>query len=197
MQANPRMKRAAIYLRVRTDDQSLENQRGDVERVAKARGFKVVARYEEHVSAAKDRPEFKRMLEDAHRGKFSVLVVWAIDRFGRSMAGNVRDLKALDAKGVEVVSVKESWLDMGGPTRDLLLSIFSWIAEQERVRIGERTRAGLKRAKRDGKRLGRPERHVNVEKALRLRDTGYSVRQIAKALGVSKSVVAARLSGKG
>jgi putative DNA-invertase from lambdoid prophage Rac len=188
--------KTAIYLRVSTEDQKLANQLEDVERLTRARGLEVVARYEEQVSAAKDRPEFKRMLDAAHRGEFSAIVVWAIDRFGRSMAGNVRDVKALDAKGVQVISVREPWLDMSGPTRDLLLSIFSWIAEQDRLRIGERTRAGLKRAKREGKRLGRPERHVNLDKALRLREAGYSVRQIAKALGVSKSVVQARLSGK-
>jgi hypothetical protein len=76
------MKRAAIYLRVSSDEQTYENQRSEVERVAQTRGYRVVAVYEEHVSAAKDRPAFARAMEDAHRGQFDVLVMWALDPSG-------------------------------------------------------------------------------------------------------------------
>jgi DNA invertase Pin-like site-specific DNA recombinase len=128
---------------VSTDRQETECQRPEVEQLARARGFEIVKVYEEKMSAAKVRPEYARMMKDARRGAFDVIVVWAIDRFGRSMIGNVSDVLELDRVGVQVVSVRESWLDTGSPVRTLLLAIFSWLAGQERVRIGERTRAGM------------------------------------------------------
>ncbi len=96
------------------------------------------------------------MMTDARRGAFDVLLVWSLDRFGRSMAGNVNDALALDAVGVKIVSVREPWLDTGGPVRDLLLAIFSWVAEQELRRLVERTRAGVERARALGTRSGKP-----------------------------------------
>jgi DNA invertase Pin-like site-specific DNA recombinase len=72
------------------------------------------------------------------------------------MVGNLADVLELDRIGVTVVSVRESWLDTGGPVRSLLIAIFSWVAEQERARLIERTKAGLAAARRKGKRLGRP-----------------------------------------
>jgi DNA invertase Pin-like site-specific DNA recombinase len=78
-------KRAAIYLRVSSEEQTYENQRPEVKRLARTRGYKIVAWYEEQVRASKARPEFTRMMQDAHQGRFDVLVVWALDRFGRSL----------------------------------------------------------------------------------------------------------------
>jgi putative DNA-invertase from lambdoid prophage Rac len=191
-------KRAALYLRVSTDVQTMDNQRPDMERLARARGYRVVAVYEEHESAAKRRPTHARMLDDARRGVFDVLVVWALDRFGRSMASNVRQVLELDHLGVLVVSVREPWLDTSGPVRDLLVAIFSWVAEQERSRLVERTKAGLARARREGKRLGRRHRMVGyeVDRALAMRAEGRSVRGIAMALKVPRSTLARVLSQK-
>ncbi len=121
-----------------------------------ARGLGVVATFEEQASAVKRRPQFEAMMAAAGRGEFDVLVVWALDRFGRSLAGNVNDLLALDKLGVRVVSVREPWMDTAGPVRDLLVAIFSWVAQQERARLIERTRAGLAVARASGKTLGRP-----------------------------------------
>ena len=140
-------KHAAVYLRVSTDEQTIDNQRPELERVAEARGLVIVATYAEHASAARRRPAFDRMMTDARRGTFEVLLVWSLDRFGRSMAGNVNDALALDDAGVTLISVREPWLDTGGPVRDLLLAIFSWVAEQELRRLVERTRAGIERAR--------------------------------------------------
>jgi hypothetical protein len=111
--------RAALYLRVSKSDgsQTVENQRPEVEQLARARGFEIAQVYEEQVSAAKHRPRYEEMLRDARRGKFHVLVVWALDRFGRSMVGNLSDVLELDRLGVTVVSARESWLDTGGPVR--------------------------------------------------------------------------------
>ncbi len=178
------MKRAAIYLRVSKGEQHAENQRPDVDRIVGQRGLEVVEVYEDSISAVKRRPEFDRMVRDAQRGRFDVLVIWAIDRFGRTMAGNIQTVLDLDRRGVVTVSVQEPWLDTGGPVRDLLLAIFSWIAEQERARLVERTNAGLERAKRKGIRLGRPPARVNLWLAKKLIAEGKSLRQVAKALKV-------------
>ena len=186
MSERGRTQRAAVYLRVSKGDgtQSTDNQRPDVEQVLSARGYIPAGIYEEQASAVKHRPEYDRMMKDARRGKFNVLVIWAIDRFGRSMTGNLTDVLELDRLGVTVVSVKESWLDMGSPVRSLLVAIFSWVAEQERARLIERTRAGLERARRLGTRLGRPPKPVDLVRARELRAGGRTLRQVAAALGI-------------
>lgn len=145
----------ACYFRVSTGRQNNENQKPDVLGVVARLGLRVAVTYEEQASAAKHRPEFERMMEDARAGRFKVLVVWALDRFGRSMQGNLRDVLELDRLGVAVVSVKEPWMDTGGPVRELLIAIFGWVAQQERARLIERTKAGMAVAKAAGKKIGR------------------------------------------
>lgn len=176
--------RAAIYLRVSKGESHTENQRPDVERVITVRGLKLVTEYKEKASAAKVRPVFDRMMSDAHRGAFDVLIVWALDRFGRSMIGNLQAVLDLDRCGVQVVSVRETWLDTSSAVRPLLIAIFGWVAEQERATIVARTKAGLDRARRDGVRLGRPPRAVDVRRARALLADGISLRQVAKRLRV-------------
>ncbi len=187
--------RAAIYLRVSTDKQSTENQRPDVEQLAKARGFEVTQVFEEQASAAKHRPIFEQMLKDARRGKFKALIVWSLDRFGRSMVGNLQDVLELDRLGVTVVSVKETWLDTGSPVRSLLVAIFSWVAEQERTRLVERTKAGLQAARRRGAKIGRPRRRVDLDRARELRAGGQSLRAVANELGVGYATLCRALAG--
>ncbi|MGO9838524.1 MAG: recombinase family protein [Polyangiaceae bacterium] len=194
-------KKCAIYFRVSKTDgsQSVDNQRPEVEQLARARGLEVVHLYEEQASAAKHRPEHERMMRDARRGAFAVLVIWALDRFGRSMIGNMQDVTELDRIGVTVVSVRETWLDTGGPVRALLIAIFSWCAEQERARLIERTKAGLAIARRKGRRLGRPRaerRHadqkgvrLDVDAALALLATGVSRREVARRLKVPEATL--------
>jgi len=178
--------RAAIYLRVSKSDgsQTTDCQRPEVEQLARARGFEVVQVYEEQAPAAKHRPIFEQMLKDARRGKLTVLVLWSLDRFGRSMVGNLQDVLELDRLGITVVSVKETWLDTGGPVRDLLVGIFSWVAEQERARLIERTKVGLQAARRRGAKIGRPRRGVDLDRAHELRARGQSLRAVAMELGV-------------
>jgi putative DNA-invertase from lambdoid prophage Rac len=181
-------RRVAIYTRVSTDDQTAECQAPECEQLAAMRG-EVVSRYTEVGSAAKRRPAFEAMLADGRRGRFDVLVIWAIDRFGRSMVGNLQDLLELDRLGVTVASVREGWLDTSGPTRGLLVAVFSWAAEQERNRLIERTRAGMARAARmgtrSGRRIGRPRARVDLEAARVAIAGGASQRAAAAALGVS------------
>ena len=178
-------KRAGLYLRVSTSHQATENQRPEVEQLARTRGYKVVDVFEESISAAKERAQFNRMMVAAHTGKLDVIVVWSIDRFGRSMLGNIQAIIELDRVGVEVVSIREPWLDSGGPTRSLLIAIISWVAEQERERIRARVRSGLERAKREGTKLGRPQVYVDLIRARLLKGQGLSLRNIAHQLGVS------------
>jgi len=190
------MKRAALYLRVSTDEQTVENQRPPLLQIAKQRGLEVVATYEENVSAAKARPAFDRMMADAHAGTFDVLIIWAIDRFGRSMIQNLQAVLALDAAHVTIISARESWLELQGPARQLLIGVFSWVAEQERTRLSERTIAGMTRAKAQGKQIGRPKANAPIGVLLSLAAAGETQRAIARKLGVSQAVVSRALAAK-
>jgi putative DNA-invertase from lambdoid prophage Rac len=149
------MRRAAAYVRVSTDRQTAENQVAEVRQLAVARGFEPVI-YEEVESVAKARPVLDRMLADVRAGRVQAVAVWALDRLHRSMTGAINTVLELDRLGVPVLSVREGWLDTSGPVRPLLVAIFGWVAEQERTRLIERTKAGLARARRQGKVLGRP-----------------------------------------
>jgi DNA invertase Pin-like site-specific DNA recombinase len=176
--------RAAIYVRVSTDRQQVENQRAEVERMARARGYEPVL-YEEVESAAKARPVFDRMLSDARAGRVQAVAVWVLDRLHRSMVGAINTVLELDRLGVPVLSVREGWLDTSGPVRPLLVAIFGWVAEQERTRLIERTKAGLERARREGKRLGRPRvSPMKVAAAVERVRAGASLREAADAAGV-------------
>lgn len=192
------MKRAALYLRVSTDEQTVANQLPALEQIAQARGLDVVATYSENTSAwsGRARPEFDRMMSDAKRGAFDVLLVWAIDRLGRSMHGVSDAIRVLDHVGVAVVSHRESWLDLDGPTRGLLVAIFGWIGEQESAQRSARTKAGLARAVASGKRLGRRHRMspTDVTRARALRAAGRSLRQIAVALKIPRATIARSLA---
>lgn len=182
---NAQDRTCCLYIRVSSDGQSLDNQRPELVQLARARGLEITQIYEEKISAAaKDRPAYQRMMLDAHRGRWTTLVVWALDRFGRSMAGNLAAVLELDRIGVQVVSVREQWLDTSGPVRSLLIAIFSWVAEQERLRISERTKAGQDRARRAGKKIGRPRVSVDLSMATALRASGMSIRAIASKLKI-------------
>lgn len=185
------MNRAAIYLRVSTDEQTTENQLPEIRRLARARKLRIVAWYQETASAAGERHELAKLLEHARKGAFDLVLVWSLDRFGRSMFGNLRDVLELERVGVRVVSVRESWLDVDGPTRNLMIAIISWVAEQERARLIERTKAGMERARREGKQIGRERRlgFVELEKLRRLVALRKTQRQMAAAMRVPRSTL--------
>ena len=182
----------AVYLRVSTDKQTTENQEPAVRQLVEARGgagaWEAAAVYRETMSAAKDRPEFDRMMEDARLGRFRTLYVWSLDRFGRSMFVNLRDLTSLAERyGVKVVSVRESWVESTADPmlKKLLLAIFGWVAEHERDRLRARTKAGVDRARAAGKTLGRPRVTVPeraLAKAAALRAAGLALRPVAAEL---------------
>ena len=157
----------AGYLRVSTDKQTTENQEPDVRRLVDAREgagkfddakTRMVGIFRENESAAKQRPQFDAMMEAARLGHFRRLYIWRLDRFGRSMYGNMRDVRELVERwNVTIISVHEAWLEQTGDPmlKKLILGIFSWAAEHEHQKIKDRTRAGLERARREGKALGR------------------------------------------
>lgn len=185
----PRVPRAAIYVRVSTAEQSVENQLPELERLAEAMGISVVDVFLEHISAVKHRPELERLMADAHRGKFSAVLVWSLDRLHRSMVGSLQTVLDLDRRGVQVVSLREPWLDTGGPVRSLLVAIFGWVAEQERLRISERTKAGLAAARRRASKIGRPRVRLDLDRAREPRTSGGSLRDVARELGVGAATL--------
>src|SRR5207245_1167314 len=142
---------------------------------------------EETVSgAARQRPELARMLADAHAGRFSAVVVWALDRLGRGGIAEVAGIVAkLDAGRVALVSVREPWADTTGPVRDLLVAVMSWVAAQERARLSERTKAGLARARAQGIKLGRPCKYpALIETGIRRMSAGNKLADVARELGI-------------
>ena len=181
------MERAACYLRVSTDDQTIECQRSEVETLAQARGFEPVW-YEESESAAKRRPVFEQMMLDARKGKVRAVIVWRLDRLHRSLLGAVRDVLELDRVGAPVISVHEDWLDTAGPARPLLVAVFGWVAEQEREAIRQRTRAGLELARKRGVHLGRPSTSgIMLAVGADAVASGRSIRRSARMAGVSEA----------
>src|SRR5437016_2633180 len=126
------------------------------------------------------------MLKERSPRNFKVVLLVARPLDGEQPPSRVLEL---DRIGIQVVSVREPWLDTSGPVRSLLIAIFSWCAEQERLRLIERTRAGLDRARRQGKRIGRPKATIDLERARALRAQGKSLREAAMALGVGTSTL--------
>jgi putative DNA-invertase from lambdoid prophage Rac len=179
--------RAAIYARVSTVDQEPENQLQELRRYVEARGWSAVEYVDRGVSGAKDRrPPIDQLLTDAKRRRFDVLVCWRLDRLGRNLKHLITLLDELQSLGVAFVSLAEG-IDATTPAGKLQMHILGAIAEFERERIRERVLAGLRRARIQGQRLGRPKARVPVERLQTV--DGLPVDQAACALGVSRSTV--------
>lgn len=174
--------RAAIYARVSTFDQEPENQLQELRRYAQARGWQATEYVDKGVSGAKDsRPALDTLVKDAKRRRFDTLVVWRLDRLGRNLRHLILLLDEMSAIGVAFVSLAEG-IDATTPAGRLQLHILGAIAEFEKARIAERVKAGLARARAQGRRLGRPRRMV--PRALLDPVRGLSVRQAAAKFGV-------------
>ena len=183
------MKRAALYLRVSTLDQHPESQLHDLRALAAQRGQEIVAEYTDRMSGARARrPGLDQMLADAHRGMFDVLLVWAFDRLARSVRHFLEVLDELNQLNIQFVSFREQ-IDTGGPLGRAMIIIVGAIAELERSLIVERVRAGMRRARLEGQRIGRPRLNVDRDALLRDRQRGQSLKQIAKLHGISKASV--------
>ena len=147
--------RIAIYSRVSTSEQDVNNQLRALRDYARAMGYEIVKEYKEIASGKSSRREqFRRMMEDARQRKFDLLLIWSLDRFSREgILKTLAYIKELRKNGVALKSLRESWVDTSDEyMAELLIAIFSWVAEQERRRISERTKEGLKKAKNVGKR---------------------------------------------
>lgn len=171
-------KKTAIYLRVSKSDESQnpENQEKPLFKMADSLDLEVVGVYTDKVSGGNsNRPEFQQMLRDAKARKFDMILVWSLDRFSREGISNtLHYLEELKRNGVSLKSLQESWLDTSDEGMgQLLIAIMSWVAKQERVRISERTKAGLVRAKENGKSLGRPNGSKDTK---RRKKSGYLLR---------------------
>jgi len=183
------MKRAALYMRVSTVDQHPETQLHDLRGLAAQRGFEVVNEYTDKISGAKaKRPGLDQLLADARRGKFDVVMVWAFDRMARSVRHFLEVLDELNHLQVEFVSFREN-IDTGGPLGRALVVIIGAIAELERNLIIERVRAGMRRAKLEGRRIGRAPLNVDRDALLRDRQNGMSLADVARAHRISKASV--------
>ena len=184
------MKRAALYLRVSTDGQTVENQLAPLTRMAEAHGFTESDVFEETASGAKARPELRALLARCHRGEYAAIYVWALDRFARNLAETVEIVRGLDAAGVRLCSYSETWLDTASPVRPLLISIFAWVAQFERERLIERTKAGLARARAAGRVGGRPKASpLAVAAGLAAVADGISTVEAAQRAGISVSTL--------
>lgn len=151
--------KAALYLRVSTEAQDVENQRLALEQWASARGFEVVQVYQEQESAwrAGHQGELAKLLADARKGRFKVVLIWALDRLSREGAlAILSHVHRLSTSGVRVLSHQESWTEAPGELGELLYALTGWVARMESQRLSERTRAGLARVKAEGRKLGRP-----------------------------------------
>lgn len=184
------MKRAALYLRVSTVDQHPETQLHELRRFANQRGFEIVEEYTDHgVSGTKARrPALDRMLKDAHRHHFDVVLVWSCDRLARSTKHFLQVLDELNDLGIQFLSQREA-IDTDGPLGRAIVVIVSAVAELERSLIVERVRAGMRRAKLDGRRIGRTPLDVDREAIVRDRLTGLSLTDVGKKYRVSRATV--------
>jgi DNA invertase Pin-like site-specific DNA recombinase len=184
------MKRAALYIRVSTIDQHPETQLHDLHQFASQRGLQIVKEYTDHgFSGTKARrPALDELMEDARRHKFDVLMVWSIDRLARSTKHLLQTLDELNGRGIQFLSQREA-IDTEGPLGRAIIVIVSAMAELERCIMIERVRAGMRRAKIEGRRIGRAPLNVNRAALLRDRERGLSLNQLAKAHGISKASV--------
>ena len=183
-------KRVALYARVSTNDQTVENQLIDLRRYAKERGWGVAGEFADNgVSGTKaSRPALDQMMDAARKRKFDVLLVWRFDRFARSVKHLVVALEELRSLNIDFISYQEN-IDTSSALGQAIFTIVAAMAALERNIIVERVHAGLRRARQQGKRIGRPQAAIDAERVLRLRADGQSMRQIAKAFSTSQTKI--------
>jgi DNA invertase Pin-like site-specific DNA recombinase len=189
--------RVALYARVSTlNNQDPEMQLAELREYAGRRGWQIVEEFaDQGVSGCKEsRPALNRLMSDACSRKFDAILVWKIDRFGRSLKHLVNALAELAALGVAFVSLRDN-LDLSTPSGRLMFQIIGAMAEFERALIQERVRAGLRNARVKGRRLGRPRIVVNVARIEVLRTQGRSWAEIKADTGVSKDTAQRAVAG--
>jgi DNA invertase Pin-like site-specific DNA recombinase len=190
--------RVALCARVSKDDgkQDTDNQLGELRDFCQRSSWEIVHEYVDKASGkTAERPEFRKMFADASKKRFDLVLFWALDRFTREgVLETLNYLQRLSAWGVNWRSYQEAYFDSCGPFKDVVVSLMATLAKQERLRISERTKAGLQRARRAGKVLGRPRVDVDAGELRKLKQEGKSLRQIAAASDLSLSTVVRALS---
>jgi DNA invertase Pin-like site-specific DNA recombinase len=186
--------RIGIYARVSTKDQSCELQVRDLRTFCAARGFDLVREYVDvGQSGAKDsRPEPNILMDDACKRQFDAIVVWRFDRFARSTKHLLLALEEFRSLGIQFITYQEN-IDTSSALGQALFTIVSAVARLERDLTRERVSAGIRNARANGKKLGRPRSGVDRDQILELRAQGHSMQQIATSLGVGYGTVRARL----
>jgi DNA invertase Pin-like site-specific DNA recombinase len=183
----------AIYGRVSTQGkgQDTANQLSQLREFAQKQGWTIFAEYVDQESGAKsDRSEFQRMFQDASRRKFDVLLFWSLDRLSREgVLETLQHLNRLTSYGVAYRSFTEQYFDSCGIFKDAVISILATVAKQERVRLSERTKAGLATARAKGRLIGRPRLKIQPADIARLKAQGHSLRAIGRSLGISDASV--------
>jgi len=183
------VKRAVLYMRVSSLDQHPETQLHDLRQMAAQRGYELTKEYTDRISGAKARrPGLDELMHDARRGRFDVVLVWASDRIARSVKHFLEVLDELNHLNIEFVSFREQ-IDTGGPLGRAIVVIIGAIAELERNLIIERVRAGMRRAKLEGRHIGRKPLELDRTAILQDRRRGQSLGQIARSHGISRATV--------
>jgi DNA invertase Pin-like site-specific DNA recombinase len=183
------MKRATLYMRVSTSDQHPETQLHDLRQMAAQRGYTIQHEYTDVISGAKaKRPGLDQLLADARKHRFDVVLVWAFDRMARSVRHFLEVLDEFNHLGIEFISFREN-IDTGGPLGRAMVVIVGAIAELERNLIVERVRAGMRRARLEGRHIGRRPLEIDRTGVLRDRASGMSLAEVAKLHRVSRATV--------
>ncbi len=182
-------KRAALYCRVSTGEQHTETQLYDLRELAKQRKYEIVREYTDTISGSKSkRPGLDQLLADARRHRFDVVLVAAFDRVARSVRHFLEVLDELNHLGIEFVSFREN-IDTGGPLGRAVVVIVGAIAELEKSLIVERVKAGMRRARLEGRRIGRAPLDVDRAAIVRDRLAGLSLTEVAKKHRISRATV--------
>lgn len=183
------MKRCVLYARISTVEQNLETQLLDLREMAKQRGYKVVREYTDTISGAKSkRLGLDQLMADARRRHFDVVLVAAFDRVARNVRHFLEVLDELNHLSVEFVSLREN-IDTGGPLGRAMVVIVGAIAQVERQAIVERVKAGMRRARLEGRQIGRPLLEIDRVQVIRDRLAGMSLTQVAKKHRISRASV--------
>ena len=188
MNKGKEMKRAVLYLRVSKHEQTIENQRIELERVAAAKGWRVIATFkDEGMSGAfgrEVRAQYDLMLKQGVQAKFDVVLAWDVSRLSRSLVDLVTTLDELHACSIDLYLHQQA-IDTTTPAGKAMFQMCGVFAEFERGILSERVKAGLNRARAEGKKLGRPMKVANIKKMLEDRTNGKSIRKIATEHGLS------------
>ena len=180
-------------MRVSTKEQNTDNQKAELPAWCKTIGIKVSSIYVEHGSGMDyNRPNRQSLINSVRKGKYDAVVCWALDRWGRSASDILLTLDEFTSKGIRFMTMKDG-LDTGTAAGRLVAGVLGALAEFERERILERQRAGIDRARAEGKILGREKRHIDEVLLMELRKEGHSIRSIAEIMKAPRSTVADRI----